>query len=158
MESWAQISGTGLYLGCFLLSILSALLPWLNGEVVLLSCATLARSRADLFTLVLLTSAGQMAGKCVLYWAGRGVLPFRSGHMGRTLGAWKERFERMQSRQLQLVFVSSALSIPPFYVITLLAGAFRVPFGAFFIVGATGRLLRFAALVCIPPLTLHFFH
>jgi membrane protein YqaA with SNARE-associated domain len=157
MESWHQISGAGLYLGCFLLSIVSALVPWVNGEVVLLSLAALARSPADLATLVLLTSAGQMAGKCALYWAGRGVVPLCSDHAGRMVRVWKERFEQVPSRHLALVFVSSALSIPPFYVITLLAGAFRVRFGPFFVVGACGRLLRFGLLVSIPQLALHFF-
>lgn len=157
MESWYQISWAGLYLGCFLLSILSALVPWVNGEVVLLSLAAMARSPADLFTLVLLTSAGQMAGKCGLYWAGRGVVPFYSDRMGRTMKVWKERFEKMPSRHLALVFVSSAFSIPPFYVITLLAGASRVRFGPYFVVGACGRFLRFALIVLIPRLALHFF-
>ncbi len=157
MDSWHQISEAGLYLGCFLLSILSALVPWVNGEVVLLSFAALARSRADLLALVLLTSAGQMAGKCALYWAGRGVVPYRLDHVGRMMEVWKERFAQMRSRQLVLVFISSAIGIPPFYVITLLAGAFRVRFGPFLITGTSGRLLRFAALVYIPRLTLHFF-
>jgi membrane protein YqaA with SNARE-associated domain len=158
MESWRQISGMGLYLGCFLLSIVSALVPWVNGEVVLLSLATLARSPADLATLVLLTSAGQMTGKCMLYWAGRGVVPLRSNYAGRMVSTWKERFEQSPSKHLALVFISSTLGIPPFYVTTILAGAFRVRFGPFFVVGTCGRLLRFGLLVSVPRLALRFFH
>lgn len=156
MESWHQLSGTGIYLGCFLLSIISALVPWVNGEVVLLSLTTLAHSPTDLFILVLLASAGQMAGKCALYWAGRGVVPFGTNHMGQKIEAWKERFQQMGSRHLAFVFVSSILGIPPFYVVTLLAGALRVRFGPFLLTGASGRLLRFGALVYIPRLMLHF--
>jgi membrane protein YqaA with SNARE-associated domain len=156
MEPWQQISGVGLYLGCFLLSIVSALVPWVNGEVALLSLAALAGSPTDLAILVLLTSAGQMVGKCALYWAGRGVVPLRSARMGRVVSTWKERFEQAPSRHLALVFFSSAVGVPPFYVITVLAGAFRMRFGPFFAVGASGRLVRFGLLVAIPRLALHF--
>ena len=140
----------GLYLSCFVLSIVSALVPWVNGEVLLLSLAALVRSPFPLLVLVLLASAGQMAGKCVLYWAGRGVIPLRSGRIGITLASWRERFERSSSRPMGLIFVSSALGIPPFYVVTILAGAFRVRFGRFIAVGSCGRLLRFGVLVLVP--------
>ncbi len=150
MESWIQISGAGLYLCCFALSIASALMPWLNGEILLLALAPLARSTSDLVNLVLLASAGQMAGKCVLYWAGRGTRSFQSARVTRTLALWQERFSHSPSKPLALVFLSSALSIPPFYVVTILAGAFRLRFGSFLAVGACGRLIRFGVLVFVP--------
>lgn len=158
MESWCQIGATGLHLSCFALSVVSALVPWVNGEVLLLALTALARSPLEVAALVLLASAGQMAGKCALYWAGRGVVPLRSARARRTLASWKERFERSPSRLLGLVFVSSALGIPPFYVVTILAGAFRVRFGRFMAVGACGRVLRFGLLVLIPQIVLRLFH
>ena len=45
-----------------------------------------------------------------------------------------------------LVFLSSASGLPPFYVISTLAGALRVSFAAFILVGTAGRFLRFAAV------------
>ena len=158
MEPWSSLSIAGLYLWCFALAIISALVPWMNGEVILLSLAVLARSPADLVNLVLLTSAGQMVGKCALYWIGRGALPLRSAWVRSTVAAWRGRFEQSPSKHLALVFLSSLLSIPPFYIITVLAGAFRVRFGSFFAVGACGRLIRFGLLVFIPRLALHLFH
>ncbi len=149
------MSAIGLYASCFLLSIVSALIPWVNGEVLLLSLAALVRTPFPLIALVLLASAGQMAGKCVLYWAGRGVVPLRSGRIGKTMTSWKERFERSSSRPMGLVFVSSALGIPPFYVITVLAGAFRLRFGRFIAVGTCGRLVRFGVLVLVPQVAVH---
>ncbi len=152
------MSGIGIHLSCFSLSIVSALVPWVNGEVLLLSFAALVTSPVHLAALVVMASAGQMVGKVVLYWAGRGVIPLRGGRISRTINSWKERFEKSSSRQMGLVFVSSALGIPPFYVITVLAGAFRIRFGRFIAVGTCGRLVRFGALVFVPHLGIRLFH
>jgi membrane protein YqaA with SNARE-associated domain len=158
MGAWHEVSAAGLYGLCFALSIVSALVPWVNGEVLLLSFSALARSPFDLGCLVLLASAGQMAGKCALYWAGRGALRLRFDCAGRVVASWRERFISSPSKHLSLVFVSSALGIPPFYVITVLAGAFRIGFGQFVGVGMCGRLVRFGTLVFIPRLALQWLH
>jgi membrane protein YqaA with SNARE-associated domain len=76
--------------------------------------------------------------------------------MERTLSVWKGRFEQSPTRLLSLVFVSSAVGIPPFYVITLLAGVFRVRFGPFFTVGACGRIVRFGVLAFVPWIMLQW--
>jgi membrane protein YqaA with SNARE-associated domain len=107
---------------------------------------------------VLLASAGQMAGKCFLYWAGRGSCRFQSAGIGRVVGSWTKRFEGSPSRLLALVFLSSAVGIPPFYVITILAGALRIKFGPFIGIGAFGRLVRFSLLVAIPQLAFRVIH
>ena len=157
MEAWHSLN-TGLFLTCFLLSIVSALVPWVNGEAIMLSLAALARSPEDLAALVLLASTGQMAGKCGLYWAGRGSLPRWSGRISAKLASWRERFEQSPSKPLALVFISSAVGIPPFYVITILAGTFRVPFGRFVGVGMCGRLVRFSFVALVPQLAFRWIH
>jgi len=157
MGVWNQMISSGPYLWCFVLSIVSALVPWVNGEVVLLSLAAMAHSPWAKALLALSASAGQMAGKCVLYWAGKGVIPLGSGRVKDTVSAWRVRFEQSPSKLLTLVFVSSAVGIPPFYVVTILAGAFRVHFGAFFTVGACGRILRFGALAFVPWIVVQWF-
>jgi membrane protein YqaA with SNARE-associated domain len=157
VEIWSQLNVGGPYLWCFVLSIVSALAPWVNGEVVLLSLTALAHSHCARILLVLLASAGQMAGKCILYWTGKGVIPLKSGRVNETVSAWKKRFEESPSKLLSLVFVSSAVGIPPFYVITLLAGVFRVRFGPFITVGGCGRLVRFGALAFVPWIIIQWF-
>jgi membrane protein YqaA with SNARE-associated domain len=157
VEAWYQISVAGPYLWCFTLSIVSALVPWVNGEVILLSLTALAHSPWAKGLLALSASAGQMAGKCILYWAGKGVIPLKTGQVKETISKWKGRFEQSPSKLLTLVFVSSAVGIPPFYVITILAGAFRVRFGPFFTVGACGRLVRFGVLAFVPWIVLQWF-
>jgi membrane protein YqaA with SNARE-associated domain len=152
-----QVSTAGMYISCFALSIVSALLPWVNCELLLLSLAALVGSPRELVCLVLLTSIGQMTGKCALYWAGRGTMRFRGSRVSRTTASWRERFERSSSRPLTFVFVSSALGIPPFYVTTILAGAIRLQFGRFVGVGLCGRLVRFGLIVFIPQLAIRLF-
>jgi membrane protein YqaA with SNARE-associated domain len=140
------------------MSIVSALLPWVNGELLLLSLSALTSSPFYLAGLVLLTSAGQMTGKCILYWVGRGAIPIKSGRIGKALSSWKGRFERSPSKSMGLVFVSAVSGIPPFYVITILSGAFRLSFGRFMVVGVCGRLLHFGVLILIPQLGSRLFH
>jgi membrane protein YqaA with SNARE-associated domain len=158
MEIWSQVSEAGLYAACFGLSIVSALVPWVNGEALLLSFALCAPSRFALAGLVLMASLGQMVGKCILYWGGRGSLRLQTGRAAKLAALWKHRLAASPSRAAGLVFVSSALGIPPFYVITLLAGALHLRFGRFVGVGLCGRVVRFGLLVLIPRLTLDLWH
>ncbi len=153
MESWAQVSGTALYIACFGLSIVSAVLPWVNGEALLLSFAVLAPSPFALAGLVAMASLGQMVGKCVLYWGG-GSLKFRKGRAAQLTESWKKRLNDSPSQALMMVFISSAVGIPPFYVITLLAGALKIRFAPFIGIGLCGRVVRFGLLVLIPQVAL----
>ena len=145
------------YAACFGLSIVSALCPWVNGEITLLSFSMLAHSPLQSGILVVLASAGQIVGKCILYWAGRGAIPIRSGRIAGALDAWRGRIERSSLNPLWLVFISSLSGIPPFYVITILAGTFRLRFSSFIAVGACGRLLHFGILAAVPQLFARFF-
>lgn len=148
----------GVYFSCFVLSIVSAIVPWVNCELLLLSLSALAGSTHQLVCLVLLTITGQMAGKCALYWAGRGTIRFPNTRVSHTIALWRGRLMRSSSRPLALVFISSAFGIPPFYVTTVLAGAARLKFGRFLGVGMCGRLVRFGLLVFIPQVAIRLYH
>jgi membrane protein YqaA with SNARE-associated domain len=152
------MNGTGLLASCFFLSIVSALVPWVNGEVMLLSLSALAPSSAHLAGLALLASAGQMIGKCILYWAGRGAIPMKKGRMAQALNSWRGRFERSPKKTMGLVFLSSIFGIPPFYIISLLSGAFRLRFSQFLTIGTCGRLLHFGLVILIPQFGIRLFH
>lgn len=146
---------TWVYLACFALSVVSALVPWFNGEVLLLTFAASVPSRGALVPLVLAATAGQMAGKCVLYFLARAATARRSAHTVERLGAWRQRLEARPVRALVLVFVSSAIGVPPFYVVTLLAGTLHIGFRGFVGMGTAGRLVRFGALALVPAFALH---
>ena len=48
-----------------------------------------------------------------------------------------------------IVLTSSIVGVPPFYVTTVLAGALRMSFARWLIVGSMGRLVRFGAIVLV---------
>lgn len=150
MEAWQNAGPLHAYAWCYALMIVSALVPWVNSEVIVLSLSALAPSRVGQVMLVLFAAAGQMTGKSVLFWAGRRVVRLDSAQ--RTLELWSQKLERRKSSSMTVLFLSSTLGTPPFYPMSLLAGSFRVPFGRFVTVGAAGRLLRYGVLVFAPHL------
>jgi membrane protein YqaA with SNARE-associated domain len=99
-----------------------------------------------------------MIGKCILYWVGRGAVPIREGRIGKALTFWRARFEQSPKKSWSLVFVSAVFGIPPFYVITILSGAFRLRFSRFVAVGTFGRLLHFGMLALVPQFGSRLLH
>jgi membrane protein YqaA with SNARE-associated domain len=137
----------GLLLGSLVVGLVSGLVPVLNTEAYLLAVAAFAPSDR-LLPVVVLTTLGQMIAKSLLYLAGSGVFS------RRLLGARAARIEEMKARLEQaptgvaaLVFASAAAGWPPFYLVSVAAGSLRYSLARFFLVGGSGRLLRFAAIV-----------
>ena len=118
------------------------------------------KSKFLLFILVLLASMGQMTGKCVLYWSGRGAIPIKKGEKGRiakALNSWKERLERSSKKTWGLVLISAISGIPPLYIMSILAGTFRLRFSLFIAVVMCGRLLHFGVIALIPQIGSNYF-
>jgi membrane protein YqaA with SNARE-associated domain len=146
-----------LVLSYFGLAVASAVFPWVNAEVIVLSLPAVAPSRAALVLLVLIATAGQMTGKCFLYWAGRKGNKVLPGRAGQILTKWRDRLEARPSKAVALVLISSVVGLPPFYLMTLLAGALRMNFLVYLTAGTAGRLVRFGVLVTLPQLALSLF-
>ncbi len=134
-----------LIFGAFLSNILSGFFPLVNAELVVVTAALLVTSDAYV-PLLLACVCGRMLAKCCLYGLARWA-PQRLPQRARTVIArlekqWKER------RGAGLVVMASAgVGVPPFYLITLAAGAFRLSPGLFAAAGTAGTLARFAVLV-----------
>jgi membrane protein YqaA with SNARE-associated domain len=150
------MSGIGLLVSCYFLALASALFPWVNGEVLMLSLSAITRSPVHLAGLVLLASAGQMTGKSILYWAGYGALPMKKGRIANVVNFWRARVERSSKKAMGLLFVSAICGIPPFYIMSILSGTLRLPFSRFLAIGACGRLLHFGVIMLIPQFGRHF--
>lgn len=131
---------------CFVLTFVSAVCPWVNAELIVMSLPFVAHSRAGLVWLVLVATAGQMGGKCLVYWGGRGSARLPSPRLAAAIVRWRDRLGH-SAHPLGFVLVSSAVGVPPFLVITALWGALGLAFRPFFVVGTIGRLLRFSAIV-----------
>jgi membrane protein YqaA with SNARE-associated domain len=137
-------------LSCFCLTVVSAIVPWVNAEIIVLSLPAVVETPVALVALVLVATAGQMTGKCAVYWVGRGGVRLPSPRIAATIERWRERQRKCRTNPLGLVLLSSAVGIPPFYVITVLAGVLRISFPRYLLFGTIGRLLRFGALVLVP--------
>ncbi len=151
-----QVAAAWVFTSGFGLSIVSALLPWFNGEAIVLSLAALLQSPLDLALLAIVAAAGQMVGKCVLYCAGAQAGRLKATRGGRA-ERWRTRLNGGRVRTFGLVFLSSAVGIPPLYLTTLAAGAVRMAFPRFLGAAAGGRLVRFGALVFCPHLVMRLF-
>jgi membrane protein YqaA with SNARE-associated domain len=151
------MTGVWLYAGYFLLSVVSAVFPWVNTEILVLSMSALARTPLALVLVVLVGTAGQMAGKSVLYWTGRGTLHLRLRRITRAAESWHERLKKYRWGPYTLVFLSASVGIPPFYVMTVAAGALKIPFVPFVLLCSAGCILRFSLLVFVPRLVIGLF-
>jgi membrane protein YqaA with SNARE-associated domain len=150
-----QLGQAGTFLATFGVCLVSAIVPVVNAELYLLAASALA-PRGFAVSLVLAASLGQMAGKVAMYYAGRGALRIRWQRLQRMVAAVEERYRRgpadKQSVGGLVIFASSAVGIPPLYVVSIAAGMFRVPLPLFFFVGLAGRIVRFGLIVLVPQL------
>jgi membrane protein YqaA with SNARE-associated domain len=140
---------------CFVVAIVSALLPWVNAELMLLAVAAPLTSIADLLVVVLAVTAGQVSGKSALYWIARRTSGNMSnGRFGQAVERWREACDKRQRSTQTMMMLSAIFGLPPFYVTTVAAGALRVGFDQFLAAAIVGRLLHFAA-VALAPFMIH---
>ena len=132
--------------GCFALTVVSAVVPWVNAELVLLSFTTATSSPGMMAALVVVATAGQMTGKLALYAAGWHSAGIPSPRIARLLDTWRPRCEASPWRADWLVLVSSTIGIPPFIATSLLVGALRMRIARFVVAGTIGRLIHFGVL------------
>jgi membrane protein YqaA with SNARE-associated domain len=141
----------GLYGGTFVVCFIAGLVPLINAEVFLVVVATvLVSSAAPLPAVVLLAAAGQMVAKVVLYYAARGVIATATGKRREKIERAQARIEKWKDRPLWVLAASATFGLPPFYVVSLLAGALKIRLAPFLAIGMAGRTARFAVIVAIP--------
>ena len=139
-------------LGCYAIAVVSAVVPWVNAEVVMLSAVPLAGSPYQLGALVTLVTLGQMTGKAIMYWVSRNATRPRAPRLQDAIDRWRERLHQHPGSALGVMLVSSTLGFPPFYIVAIAAGALNVAFGRCLAVGTAGRLIHFALLAFLPQL------
>ena len=138
--------------GCYVLALVSAVVPWVNAELLMLAALPFVRSPLHLAVLVALMTLGQMTGKSAMYWCSRRAALKPTPRVRDAMARWKNRLDRHPRSALGIVLVSSAVGIPPFYMVSIVAGALNIAFTRFLMVGTFGRLVHFAALALLPQL------
>jgi membrane protein YqaA with SNARE-associated domain len=144
---------------CFVAAIVSALLPWVNAELMLLAVAAPLTSFSDLSGVVLAMTAGQVIGKSGLYWIARQTSHTTpNGRFGRAVDRWRVACESRHRSTQMMMTLSAVFGLPPFYVTTVAAGALRVDFGRFLVSAVVGRLVHFSAVGLAPSLIHAAYH
>lgn len=149
MDFSSLVAESGVYVATFLVCLASGLIPVINAELFLLGLALLAPGFA-VGPVLLLATAGQMAAKAIMYFAGRGAVHMPSERLQRALAASPALLDRWKGSVSTLLLVSALTGFPPFFVVTIAAGAARVHFARFMVLGFIGRLGRFALVLLFP--------
>ena len=151
MELLEAAAANGSYFWEAVLSFISAVFPLVSAELVVLGLAA-ATPTPNVILLAAVATAAQMAGKSTMYWLGARAVTHTPERYRPTMERWERRFRHARGRVGSIVLVSSMAGLPPFYVISALAGAFRTSFLTFLIAGTAGRFVRFASLAWFPGL------
>src|SRR5688500_4192417 len=141
------------FLTTFGVCALSAVIPLVNAEIYLLGASALA-PRELAIPLIVAAATGQMLGKSVMYFAGVGALRLPSERLRRMVARVDERYRTAGKGGATLgggiILLSAIVGLPPFYVVSIACGLFRIPFVQFLVLGTIGRLIRFALIVLAP--------
>jgi membrane protein YqaA with SNARE-associated domain len=137
-------------LAVFVLSLVSGVFPIVSLEAGLLVLAV-ALPAAETLPLAASAATGQILANGLLYATGL-KLPRGSSGTSTRVEALRARLERSETAGQGLLLLSAVVGIPPFCLISVVAGALRMPVGRFLLMGWAGQLVRFAAVLVLPRL------
>lgn len=144
-------SGLALYASGYGASILSALIPIINAELLLLSLTALVSTRADVFAMAVIVTCGQATGTVILYYLANKSTHWRPPRrMAAAIERWRARFENAPRGVAGLLFASSCGGVPPYSVTTVLAGTLGIDFKRFILIASAGRFIRFTIVAFFP--------
>lgn len=131
--------------------IVSALIPLVNAELVLLGAVAYA-PREMALPLAGAAALGQMVGKVVMYFVGRGALRLPGARVQSVMARAEAKLQARQGMENAVYCASAFLGIPPYYLVAVTSGMVHYPLPRFVVLGLLGRFARFALLVSIPGL------
>jgi membrane protein YqaA with SNARE-associated domain len=151
------VEGTvGIYAGSFAIAMLSGVVPIVNAELYLVGVVLAVGGVPEALVLAVVVALGQMIAKAVLYQSARGVTNGvtklgrkRTPKLERMIERARAKVERWRGKPLSVTFVSASVGLPPFYLVSVVAGMLEVRFRAFFAVGLLGRTLRFGTIAVL---------
>lgn len=141
----------------FLVATLSGLFPVLSIEVYLVG-AVVTLDDGALVAMAVAAGLGQTLGKLPYYYVGRGSLstPWlrrraeTPGKWTRRAAHWRSKAEEHPVWGMGLVALSSFASVPPFMVVSVLAGVVRMNPWWFCAITFVTRTARFLVVVLAP--------
>jgi membrane protein YqaA with SNARE-associated domain len=151
LQAEAALTPLGLYLVTYLVCFVSGLVPLVNTEAYLLSVSAISRP-ASALPLTLAAALGQMTAKTLIYCSGRGLLRLPTGRYRARIDSTQARLDANRGHAGAFMFVSAFAGLPPFYLVSFVAGTLRLRAAYFVVAGLLGRFLRFGLLVLLPQL------
>lgn len=142
----------GIYAATVAAGAISGVVPVLNSELYLIAVVLATGDLSTAIVLGLLIAVGQMAGKALLYQLARGATNLGRGRFATKLEAARTGVERWRSKPLTITFVSALAGLPPFYLVSIVAGLLEVRFVTFLALGFAGRATRFVTIAVIAVL------
>jgi membrane protein YqaA with SNARE-associated domain len=140
-----------LVLGTYLYCVAAGFIPVMQTDVYLMAVST-ASPPAAVVPLIVAGTLGELSAKSAMYLAGRGVLSLPIGKHRERLDAASKKLQASKMGPGGFILLSGSAGLPPFYIVSILAGTLKIPFPVFFVPGMVGRLVRFGALVLFPQL------
>jgi membrane protein YqaA with SNARE-associated domain len=131
--------------GLLIGTAVSGILPLVNAELLVVAAAVAAPG-VGVPLVVAVSTAGQMLTKTLLF----GVARWAPGRLPRRARTVLDKASCAATARggaaSSLVFTSAAIGVPPFYGMSLAAGALGMRLRSFVVSGGMGRFVRFGAL------------
>ena len=144
------VAALGIYAGTLVVGVLSGLVPVINGEVFLVGVVLITGQLWPAIALALLVAVGQMIAKVILYkGVERASEAGKQTRFGAKLDKARAKIEKWQDKPYAVTFISAITGLPPFYLVTLIAGALGVRFRTFILIGIVGRVIRFVVIALL---------
>jgi membrane protein YqaA with SNARE-associated domain len=140
-----------LFATSFGVALVSGFIPLVNIEAYLITAMVVGGGPSWL-PIVVACTLGQMLAKSLIYFSGLGLLRLPFKRHPRRLLEIEEWLRQREHHAGAALFISALVGFPPFYILSLLAGTLRIPFGLFLASGLPGRFLRFALFAWFPKL------
>ena len=138
-------------LACFGVALASAFLPFIPIEAYL--GAAVSESTQAWWALALAATFGQMLGKIAIFLLGRQSMQWSwlqkrmaKYNVEKYVVRLTEAAERRPIAMDGIVLVSASVGLPPFAVISLVAGQLNMSLTRFLVIGSVGRFVRFGAV------------
>jgi membrane protein YqaA with SNARE-associated domain len=140
-------ASVGIYAASLIIGVLSGVIPIVNAELYLIGVVLLTGNLPAAVILGVIVAVGQMIAKIALYQAARGATNLgRNTKFGAKLEKARALVDRWQGKPITLLFLSATTGIPPFFIVSVLAGMLAIRIQTFVVVGLVGRILRFVTI------------
>ena len=139
----------GIYAGTLIICFVSGFIPIINTELFLIFLSFTMPPKI-IIPVIALAALGQMAAKTILFLSGRGIVKISLKKYQSKMDKVRHKMETWQSKIDVFIFISALTSIPPFYIVSIVAGTIPLSVARFFVVGLSGRFLRFGLIMVFP--------